>query len=205
MFRNPRLFAPGLAPVTAVADEVTEPIYDSALYAAAGQALLSFFITPFGQGVTAFGGGGTKNLCDTNLEGPGGQLPQNWFMRVQGISLVTWATSATQFADTQLALHAAVFRFTKGTKPWFTVPAKRLTGGCGVSGVAATAVGGSPLTIQAARNGEADPRAIYPLPVPIDIRGGENFKVELLWHAVQAVTATIPITIFLEGRKQRAM
>lgn len=185
-----------LPPVTAIQDVVTEPLYDSALYAAAGQAKLTFFAQQVGQGVTAFGGAGAKTYCDTNME-TAGILPQGWEMSVQGIALIAWATSATQQVDTQLALHAAAFQLFIGTKPWFTVPAKMLTGGAGLDGTAHATVG--------THNGVADPRAIYPLKDPISIRSQQSFKVELTWHAVQATTGTIPITVVLHGRKQRAM
>lgn len=203
--RLPLLTTSILPPVTAIPDVVSEPIYDSALYAAAGQTKLTFFASPLGQGTTAFGGAGGKTLVDTNHE-TAPTLAQGWEMSVQGISLICWSTAATQYADTQLALVGAAFQLFVGTKPWFTVPAKMLTGGAGIDGSAATAVGGTPLTIQAAHNGAADPRAIYPLREAISIKSQQGFKAELTWpNGVQAVTATIPITILLHGRKLRSM
>lgn len=49
-------------------DIIWDPLYDFASYAAAGQAQISFFTQPQGQGTTsAPGGAGVKTIHDTNL------------------------------------------------------------------------------------------------------------------------------------------
>ena len=53
-------------------DAIYAPLYDSAVYLAAGQLNLSFFAAPIGQGATsAPGAAGTKTEADTNLTNAG--------------------------------------------------------------------------------------------------------------------------------------
>ena len=64
---------------------VTNTLYDSIAYAAAGQTQLTFFALPVGQGTGL--GGGTKTLSDTNMT-IAGSLPANQEFLVQSIELM---------------------------------------------------------------------------------------------------------------------
>jgi len=64
-------------------------LFDSLLYPAAGQALLSFFSFPIGQGVTTTIGavvGTTKSGWDTNLQLPN-QLPSGKAFQIQSLEM----------------------------------------------------------------------------------------------------------------------
>ncbi|MDE2020669.1 MAG: hypothetical protein KGJ13_10070, partial [Patescibacteria group bacterium] len=64
---------------------ITNSLYDSAAYAAAGTPQLSFFNLPLGQGVGV--GGGAKTLSDTNMT-LAGQMPANQEFLVQSIEVI---------------------------------------------------------------------------------------------------------------------
>jgi hypothetical protein len=182
-----------------VPDRVTQPLYDSGLVATTLTTKITFFSQPIGTGTTSFGAG-VKTLTDTNLVLQS-QIPAGWRHECKAISLVGWSVAATQMIDLQTALQGSFIQVkTGGNKIWLELPAKRLTGGCGVEGVAATAVGGSPLTIQSAHNGVGDPRAVYGLLDPIVIIGGTAFVATMEWPGGSPVlTAVMAMTLFFEG------
>lgn len=184
-----------------VRQELTQPLYDSAQIPAAGALKLTFFQQPFGAGATIFGAG-AKNLCDTNMT-LAGQIPAGWMFTVHAIALALWSTAVTMAADLAIALNASWFELFlgSGTQSVFQIPAKRLTGGCGVDGYAATTVAAT--SQQAAHNGAADPRAIYGLKSPLKIFGGKGFSATLNWSALAPTTAAINATVFLEGQLVR--
>ncbi len=83
------------------------PLYDSALYAAAGQQQLNFFQLQQGQGATSQpGAAGTKGIGDTNMTLSGQIAAPQQFMAV-GIEL--------QFPEGLRAL--ALFRHAEGEIP----------------------------------------------------------------------------------------
>ncbi len=74
---------------------ITNSIYDSAPYAAAGQPQLSFFNQPVGQGVGV--GGGTKTLTDTNMT-LAGQMPANQEFLIQSVEVIFYPAVPTVIA-----------------------------------------------------------------------------------------------------------
>lgn len=82
---------------------ITQTLYDSTAYAAAGQTQLSFFALPVGQG-TGFGGG-TKTLTDTNMT-LAGQMPANQEFLIQSIELLFEPTTPTVAAAMPAAFGA---------------------------------------------------------------------------------------------------
>jgi hypothetical protein len=71
---------------------ITQSLYDSASYAAAGQPSLTFFLTPQGAGVGF--GGGTKTLSDTNIV-LAGQLPSGNMFVISSIEVEFQPTTPT--------------------------------------------------------------------------------------------------------------
>jgi hypothetical protein len=172
--------------------ELTQPLYDTAIYALAGGfAVLPLFAQGLGSGTSAFGGAGTKTEADTNLP-PNGQLPTGWKHEAKAVSLVAWSTAATQAADTQIAIGGGVFRYEISTTRWFTVPMRRLTGGCGVSS-ANTTIG---------HIGDAQADKVYPLAIHLITVGGMSISAGFFWPGAGgslATTANVPLSLFLEG------
>lgn len=64
---------------------ITQALYDSNAYPAAGQNVLSFFNLPIGQGTGV--GGGTKTLSDTNMT-LAGQMAANTEFLIQSIEVI---------------------------------------------------------------------------------------------------------------------
>jgi hypothetical protein len=82
---------------------ITQTLYDSAAYAAAGQVSLTFFQTPQGAG-TGFGGG-AKSLSDTNMV-LNGQLPSGNMFVISTIELEFQPTTPTVAAQMPAAFGA---------------------------------------------------------------------------------------------------
>jgi len=85
-------------------EAITNSLYDSAAYAAAGVTQLSFFNLPVGQG-TGFGGG-TKTLSDTNMT-LAGQMPANQEFLIKSIEVQFQPTTPTVAAAMPASLDAA--------------------------------------------------------------------------------------------------
>lgn len=177
----------------------TQPLYDSGTIATANTTELSFFSVPINNGTSAFHAG-AKSFADTNMR-QSGLLPNGWGFTVGGIALVLWSTAATKVADLETVLTAMVLRVRKGgDTDWLQIPGKYIGGGIGLSGFAATAVGGTPLTIQTVHNGDANPDCIYRLAEPITIAGGEGFDCILEWKVAPTPTASVAAQLMLHGR-----
>jgi len=84
-------------------EAVTQSLYDSASYVAAGQTQLTFFQQPVGQG-TGFGGA-AKTLSDTNMQ-LAGQLPAMQAFIVTGINVECQPTTPTVAAQMPAAFGA---------------------------------------------------------------------------------------------------
>lgn len=82
---------------------ITQSLYDSAVYASAGQVSLSFFQTPQGAG-TGFGGG-AKTLSDTNMV-LNGQLPSGNMFVCSAIECEFQPTTPTVAAQMPAAFGA---------------------------------------------------------------------------------------------------
>lgn len=77
-------------------EAVTQSLYDSASYAAAGTSQLTFFALPIGQG-TGFGGS-TKTASDTNMQ-LAGQLPANQMFLIREIEVNVQVTTPSVTAQ----------------------------------------------------------------------------------------------------------
>lgn len=84
---------------------ITNSLYDSAAYPAAGTTQLSFFNLPQGQG-TGFGGG-TKTLSDTNMT-LAGQMPANQEFLIQSVEIHFFPSVPTVAAAMPAAADAVV-------------------------------------------------------------------------------------------------
>lgn len=175
---------------------IWQPLYDIQTYAQAGQASLSFFQVPAGQG--------GKTFADTNMMMPG-QLPSGMNFLCTGVELQFFpagtieTTAANSFADdvylvtkpgSWLELNLLQKNYLREA-PLLNFPQQQ-----GLVGFAATnitsATDGS--LIEYART--AGPTyQISPLRIP----ASQNFVVILQWPAVQAISAAAKIGIRLLG------
>jgi hypothetical protein len=127
-----------------------------------------------------FATGFILGLPETNLESGGGAVPQgtSFVFNQLGVSF----ESDIKTADLAVMLDAVTLGFSKAGGQ-FSInhgPLKMWPGGMGIQGFAATAVGGSPLTIEAAHNGAADPRAVRVLKIPRILREKEVFQYNMI-------------------------
>jgi hypothetical protein len=188
-----------------VYERIIQPFYDTMLYPAAGAGAAPFvlFQKPKGAGLTAFGAGvgvGANTIRDTNMSVPG-QLPAGFSLEVHAIAVMPAAETPPLVVDMFKLLVGGVLIFNVGTKVQLTLPILKLGSGGGVSGFAATAVGGAPLEERSLGNGVADPRAVYSYgDTPVTIPSQINFDVTLQWPSSGiAITTAMPITVYLEG------
>lgn len=82
---------------------ITQSLYDSIAYPAAGLASAAFFQTPIGQG-TGFGGG-AKSLSDTNMQ-LAGQLPAGQMFLISSVEVMFQPTTPTVTAGMPAAFGA---------------------------------------------------------------------------------------------------
>jgi hypothetical protein len=158
-----------------------------------------------------FPSGFPLDTTETNMaSGSSGLIPVGTgFVFTQlGVSF----NSGISTADLAVLLDAATLRFSKGGGQ-FTMdhgPLKMWPSGMGISGFAATAVGGTPLTIQAANNGAPDPRAVRSLKLPRVLKSTETFSYSVvLPRATKALDGTaltlsafVLVTLWLFGAQR---
>lgn len=200
--------------------EITnQSLYDSTSYVAAGQASLSFFQNPIGQG-TGFGGG-AKTLSDTNMQ-LAGQLPNGQMFIVTSIEINFQPTTPSVTADLPAAIHAAnavpniindSYIFWRSGNLVFNVlskaylseaPLMNFPPTADLDGFAAIAAGtGIADEINATYANSQGPTYLL-TPNNILITSNQNFKVTLAWpEGVQAITNPARVFVRLNGMQMR--
>ena len=158
-----------------------------------------------------FPSGFPLDTTETNMaSGSSGLIPVGTgFVFTQlGVSF----NSGVATADLATLLDSATLRFSKGGGQ-FTMdhgPLKMWPSGMGISGFAATAVGGTPLTIQAVNNGAPDPRAVRSLKLPRVLKSTETFSYSVVVpRATKALDGTaltlsafVIVTLWLFGAQR---
>ncbi|MDE2019679.1 MAG: hypothetical protein KGJ13_05040 [Patescibacteria group bacterium] len=196
-------------------EAITNSLYDSAAYPAAGTTQLSFFNLPLGQG-TGFGGG-TKTLSDTNMT-LAGQMPANQEFLIQRVEVRFFPTvpavaaanpsavgapaAAALVNDSYLAAHTGNLTLTIGSKPYLQEAPLLKFAPCtnfrvnGAQSDSSTAGAGQNVrTVFAYWEGRP-----YILKAPLRLVSNQNFGVTLNWpEGVQAITNPARIFLSLEG------
>lgn len=185
-------------------DVVYQPQYDILTYAAAGQAVLTFFATPQGQGVTSHpGGAGAKTLADTNLT-LAGQIPAPQKFMAIAVEVVFYpgslpgrgpaaqATIGQNANDQYVVMRSGSLIFTVGQKnyaqdaPIGAFPAQTKLDGVYAVADATTAAVNSLTQIELASVVGA-PYVIQPTTIP----HGQNFSVVMTWPNLIALPSTV--------------
>jgi hypothetical protein len=186
-------------------DIITQPLYDTQQYPAAGTAQpLTFFQTPKGQGQTLFGAAGqTKNLTDTNMR-LAGSLPSPWTHEIFTIQLdilpVGLSTVVTIANDAYLVLQACNVVLEIGSKQFLEIPGIHLPAGAGLEGFSA-----STGTATSAHSGIADPRAVFALSRSITLLENENFAVYVTTPNAPTPVAAVNLRVYLGGELTRSV
>lgn len=200
---------------------IWQPLYDFALYAAAGQQQLTFFQNQIGQGVTSHpGAAGPKTLADTNMTNAG-QLPAPQAFLCIGVEIQIWSgllpgrgpvaenTVGQMANDVHAIARGGNLQFTIGTAPALQeAPLGNFPQQSFVEANAAvadaTTAGANLLTqIETAAIRGATYR-FEPKPIPASV----NFNVTLTWPAVVALpsaNATTRIGVRLLGWLSRGV
>lgn len=215
----------------ATSEVLKQSLYDSLLYAQAGQTSLTFFQQPVGQGnTTALGGtaGNPKSKSDTNMA-LGGQLSNGLMLLVQSIELHFFpgsvATANTFTIDTVSVFNAAaslaltaqvddVSAFYQGgwlefnilQKTYLTeAPLMRFPPKTHLQINGALASTSATQSEQGIANAFADGRPYYTEPELL-LRPTMNFEVKLNWPGLVALTSGFNgrVTAILDGFTMRA-
>lgn len=197
-------------------EAITNTLYDSTSYVAAGQTNLSFFATPVGQG-TGFGGG-SKTYSDTNMT-LAGQLPANQEFLIQSIEILFDPTTPTVAAAMPASLDAAAnaaqviindayifwragnLTLTIGSKPYCQeAPLMKFPPKAWFELHAALASSTTADT-KALKTGFATSRGRpYLLKAPLRLVSSQNFGVTLNWpEGVQAISNPARVTVSMDG------
>jgi hypothetical protein len=175
---------------------IWQPLYDIQTYAAAGQASLSFFQVPNGQG--------GKTYADTNMEMTG-QLPSGMNFLCTGLEIQLFpagtieTTAANSFADDvyKILKQGSWLELSLLQKVYLReAPLMNFPPQTGLTGFAATNItsGTDGSLVEYARNCGATYQ-ISPLRIP----ASQNFSVKIQWPAVQAISADAKIAVRLLG------
>lgn len=195
---------------------IRQGIYDSAVYAAAGQSILTFFLNPQGAG-TGFGGG-TKTISDTNMT-LAGQIPQNQSFLIQTIEVIFQPTTPTVAAqmpatfgaqaaaaiinDVYIFRRSGTFNLHIGSKDYLTeaplskFPPKVNFAVEGALADTTTAAAASQSRIAYATVKGAPYRIS---PCDLRLEANQNFQATLAWpEGVQVITNPARVFVNLDG------
>jgi hypothetical protein len=170
-------------------ERIQQPLYDRNTVATSGTGQLNFFQVPLGG--TIAGSVLPKTQVDTNMD-QGGSLPYPKNFEIHAIRLINQYDSAV--ADLNAVFNNSWFRLFIGTKDYLVVNSFILTAGVGLDGVAA-----GNTDVVSVTNGRADQRGIYVLAEPIDLIPQQNFRCELNFPVPQTLSATMGVSIYLDG------
>lgn len=196
-------------------EAITNTLYDSNAYAAAGANVLSFFTTPIGQGVGL--GGGVKSLSDTNMTNPG-SLPANQEFLITSLEVMFNPTTPTVAAgmpaffgaqaaqviinDAYIFYRAGNLNLTIGSKsycqeaPLMKFPPKAFFElHSALSDVTTAGAAFQNRTGFGTARGRP-----YLLKAPLRLVSNQNFSVVLSWpEGLQAIINPARITVSLDG------
>lgn len=191
-------------------DIITQPLYDTQQYPAAGTSSpLAFFQVPKGQGTTLFGTG-PKNLTDTNMR-TAGSLPSPWTFEIFTVQIFALSNEAnpqdalTMFSDIASVLNAGNLVLNIGSKQFLEIPIIHTPGGAGIDGVASQAGAVAATQIESVHSGVADPKAVFVLSRTITLLENENFDVQLTVPNAPTPTAAVNLRCYLGGELTRSI
>lgn len=194
-------------------EDLWQPIYDRANYAAAGQFEVTFFTIPLGGNATLIRAGVAaavaKSRRDTNLE-QAGVMPSKAFKWV-GLSLTfiplqqAVAVAGTQSIpdDIQRLMYGGFLEIRLIDKPYLYLPLHKIP----ATGIYRGTVGGAYTAGNAVASGggggTGSPRDIYWLNTPLTLDPYENFSARMQFDGSPALIQTFDMQLFFEGTVRR--
>ncbi len=170
-------------------ERIQQPLYDRNTVATSGTGQLNYFQVPLGG--TVAGSATPKTQVDTNMD-QGGSLPYPKNFEIHAIRMVNAYDAA--IADLNLIFNNGWFRLFIGTKDYLVVNLFMLTAGVGLDGVATGST-----DVASVHNGRPDQRGIYVLAEPIDLIPQQNFRCEINFPTTQTLSATVSLSVYLDG------
>ena len=170
-------------------ERIQQPLYDRNTVQTSGTAQLNYFQVPLGG--TPAGATTPKTQVDTNMD-QGGSLPYPKNFEVHALRMISQYGAA--IADLNNIYNSSWFRLFIGTKDYLVVNSFMLTAGVGLDGIAAGTT-----NVVSAHNGRPDQRGIYVLAEPIDLIPQQNFRCELNFPVTPTLTASVNMSVYLDG------
>jgi len=185
-----------------IGEYFTQGLYDSVNYAAAGQAVMTFFAVPLGQAAvltTAVGGapaaGTVKTYRDTNME-VAGFVPDKAY-QFSGMSVYFRRITdlVTDELDRKLVIGNTWWHFRIGDKDVLYVPSAFVP-----------IINNSLATTWGATRVDAGPMApMYGFPTPLTILPGQVIRVTMEAGGAVPVTTTFDVQLMLHADMGRAV
>lgn len=184
-------------------EDLYQPLYDRANYAAAGATSVSFFAVPRGGSATLITAGSaaskTKSYRDTNLDNAN-VVPAKMFKFV-GLSLA-WVhasyTASTNANDRAQVRDGAYIHFKVIDKDILYLPLVAIPE---CNPIIATSTTATATSINSTVGGGNAP--MYKFPIPITLQPYENFTLSINLDGTVTVTNTLDIYVILHGFMRR--
>lgn len=187
-------------------EDLWQPLYDRAHYAAAGTSDLSFFSVPKGQTATLIEGQSinttrTKSYRDTNNENAN-VVPTKMF-KIVGISIGFIHQDPDNVANSQdrtLVRDNGYINFRIVDKDIIFLPLLSLPES---NPIIATSTTATSSTINSSAGGGGHSVPMYKFPIPITINPYENFSVSMKWDTTVAISNAMDVNITLHAFMRR--
>jgi len=177
------------------------PLYDTAIYPAAGITELNFFQNPIGQQ--------TKTLDDTNMSSSG-QLPANQSFIVTGVSCMLIPNSLPSTANVQQASsyvndlwdlsRNGFARLFIGSKDYIQMaPIGSIPSQYRIAGFSALADARAAGANQQSMVGYAAPAGEEHKITPLDIPSNQNFNFSMHWPTLVTLVDDMRVIVYLNG------
>lgn len=186
-------------------EDLWQPLYDRANYAAAGSTELSFYSVPKGQTATLITAGSaatkTKTFRDTNMENAN-VVPAKMFKFVGvSISFMHVTQNAITNSDDRANIRdGAYFSLRIVDKDILFLPLLAIPETNPIGGVSTTATNAS---MNAVAGGGGQNVPMYRFPIPITINPYENFTVAIKLDGTVTITNTLDVGLILHGFMRR--
>ncbi len=204
-------FAPWRTQMRATPEDIYQPIYDRANYAAAGATSLSFFTNALGASVTLIRAGATgtvtKTSRDTYLQQPG-VLPSKAF-NLLGFSVcyvplqqaVAQANTQSILDDQMRLAYGGYLIFNLLDKPYLYLPLCMIPG----VGVFRGAMAGNFTAGNTGASGGGPGNGVdaFWLGVPLTIDPYQQFSATLNWDGTVSLVQTFDIYLIMHGYVRR--
>lgn len=186
-------------------EDLWQPMYDRANYAAAGTSEIGFFATPRGQSATLItaGNGGAakvKTYRDTNNENAN-VVPTKMF-KIVGMSIGfihNSYTAATNADDRAKVRDASYFQFRIVDKDILFLPTVFIPE---INPIMAASTTVTATTVNSMVSGGGG-ASMYKFPIPITINPYENFSLSLKVDGTVTVTNTLDVCVVLHAYMRR--